>query len=100
MTATTSTPSVAFIDPTPSAYDKTGCGTMDNPKHISLYSKNDEIYVVQSHFDEYSSLLDSIKNLARELYHKKNLATEQKECYNEDDNTAVLDSNEERTVTE
>lgn len=73
---------------------------MDNPKHISIYTKNDEIYIVQNHFDESCSLLDRIKCLARERYCKKNLATEQKECYNEDDNTAVLDSNEERTVTE
>lgn len=100
MTVTTSTPSVALIDPALVAYARTGCGSMDKPKHISLYSKNDEIYVVQSHFDESSSLLDRIKILTRELYHKKNLATEQEECYNEDDNTAVLDSNEERTATE
>lgn len=100
MSATTSTPSVAFIDPALVAYAKTGCGSMDNLKQTNIYTKDNEIIVVRSHFNGSSSLLDTIKSLAWEQYHKKNLATPEKECYNGNDNTAVLDSNEERTVSE
>lgn len=96
---TATTTSALYIDSTLAAYAKTGRGTVDNLQHTNTYTINNEIIIVHNHFDETYSLVDRVKALARERYHAKNLATDRKKCYNIDDNTAVLDSNKERTVT-